>query len=457
MNASVVKPQSGKRIDMSDSAVRELDETEANAAENGEQKEKIAIIDFKMVAFSLAGKDYAIDIMKVKEIAKAGRFTYVPNTSPFVLGVYNLRGDIIPIIDLRIFFNIPTPKREEDATESLIFINVDEQTFGIVVDEIDKVVGISRNSIQPPHPIFGDINIKYIHGVVENQGRLFILLDVERIFSARIREEETEALPEIEVTRAPLPNQKVSRDELDISFIRDGLAALAKFHVTAVNEQWVADRYREWRTMRSKDETQLASAADADKYLETFFSSDTGRLWGKALMDTFIDSLPDNQAKQINVWNVGCGKGYESYSLAVALRERYPDSRIRIYANDSDLLSISNAPMLSVEDVPENSRYRKYMVQGVNGSWSFNESIREMILFEYHDCNNQNNVPNMDIIVSRDVLSFLNPKQQMTLIQDFMEKLKDNGLVYLGQHEAMPKQSGWLRHVNGNSISFSKE
>ena len=66
-----------------------------------ERKEKLANIDFKMVAFSLAGRDYAIDIMKVKEIAKAGRFTYVPNTSPFVLGVYNLRGEIIPIIDLR--------------------------------------------------------------------------------------------------------------------------------------------------------------------------------------------------------------------------------------------------------------------------------------------------------------------------------------------------------------------
>ena len=457
MNESAVKRLSGKRIDMSDSAIREMSETETAARENGEQAEKIAVIDFKMVAFSLAGKDYAIDIMKVKEIAKAGRFTYVPNTSPFVLGVYNLRGDIIPIIDLRIFFNIPTATREEDANESLIFINVDEQTFGIVVDEIDKVVGISRNSIQPPHPIFGDINIKYIHGVVENHGRLYILLDVDRIFSTRIREEETEALPEMEITKAPLPNQKVSRDELDISFIRDGLAALAKFHVTAVNEQWVSERYRQWRNLRPKDETQLASAADADKYLETFFSPDTGMLWGKTLMDAFIESLPDNQAKQIHVWNVGCGKGYESYSLAVALRERYPNSRIRVYANDSDLLSISNAPMLSVGEVADNSLYRKYMVQAVNGSWSFNESVREMILFEYHDCNNQNNVPNMDIIVSRDVLSFLNPKQQMTLIQDFMEKLKDNGLVYLGQHEAMPKQSGWLRHVNGSIVSFGKE
>ena len=244
MNASAVKRLSGKRMNMSDSAIRELNRMETAGGENGEQPEKIAVIDFKMVTFSLAGKDYAIDIMNVKEIAKAGRFTYVPNTAPFVLGVYNLRGDIIPIIDLRLFFNIPTSKREDDALESLIFIHVDEQTFGIVVDEIDKVVGISRNTIQPPHPIFGDINIKYIHGVVENQGRLYILLDVERIFSARVREEEAEALPEMEVTRAPLPDKKTSRAELDISFIRDGLAALAKFHVTAVNERWVSERYR---------------------------------------------------------------------------------------------------------------------------------------------------------------------------------------------------------------------
>lgn len=442
---------------MSNSAIRELDELEAAAGENAAQAEKIAIIDFKMVAFSLAGKDYAIDIMKVKEIAKAGRFTYVPNTSPFVLGVYNLRGDIIPIIDLRIFFNIPTPKRSEDAVESLIFINVDEQTFGIVVDEIDKVVGISKNSIQPPHPIFGDINIKYIHGVVENQGRLYILLDVDRIFSARTREEEAEEIPEIETPRAPLPDQKVTKAELNISFIRDGLAALGKFYVTAVNERWVTDRYREWSSLRPKGDTQLASSADVDQYLQTFFSPDTDSLWGDALMDAFIASLPDNQAKQINVWNVGCGKGFESYSIAVALSERYPNTRIRIYANDSDLLAISNAPMLSLPDVPESSRYRKHMVQGVSGTWSFNEALRETVLFEYHDCNNQNNVPNMDIIVSRDVLSFLNPKQQMTLIQDFSEKLKDNGMVYLGQNEAMPQHSGWLRHVNGNIISFSKE
>ena len=108
------------------------------AAQLEEKKENAAIVDFKMVTFSLADKDYSIDIMHVKEIAKAGRFTYVPNTLPFVLGVYNLRGEIIPILDLRIFFNIEVPERQENKLENMLILQVEDQKFGVVVDKIDK-------------------------------------------------------------------------------------------------------------------------------------------------------------------------------------------------------------------------------------------------------------------------------------------------------------------------------
>ncbi len=174
-----------------------MEKTELNTSVNEELQdeyvsEHISVIDFKMITFSLAEKDYAIDIMKVKEIAKANNFTYVPNTAPFVLGVYNLRGDIIPIIDLRLFFNIPIPERtdKKNKLESLLILSVGEQTFGVVVDKIDKVLGVQKSKIQPPHPLFGDINIKYISGIVEAEKRLYILLDVARIFNSRVGEEE---------------------------------------------------------------------------------------------------------------------------------------------------------------------------------------------------------------------------------------------------------------------------
>src|SRR5574344_2442518 len=136
-------------------AVSQVEDVNFDGEQDGDtEKKNIVSADYKMVTFSLAGKDYAIDIMKVKEIVKAGRFTYVPNTMPFVLGVYNLRGDIIPIIDLRLFFNIEVPERTGNEIESMIIIGLGDQVFGIVVDGIDKVVGIQSSTIQPPHPLF---------------------------------------------------------------------------------------------------------------------------------------------------------------------------------------------------------------------------------------------------------------------------------------------------------------
>ncbi len=124
--------------------------------------ERVENIDFKMIAFSLAGKDYSIDIMKVREISKATHFTYVPNSLPYVSGVYNLRGDIISIIDLRTMFNIPSTKSDKGETDEIIILRLDDYLIGVIVDSIDKVVGISSETIQPPHPIFGDINIYHI-------------------------------------------------------------------------------------------------------------------------------------------------------------------------------------------------------------------------------------------------------------------------------------------------------
>ena len=225
-----------------------------------EKNDKLAQIDYKMVTFSLAGKDYAIDIMKVKEIAKAGRFTYVPNTLPFVLGVYNLRGEIIPIVDLRLFFNIEVEERTNGNLENMLIVSIGEQTFGIVVDFIDKVVGIQKSTIQPPHPLFGDINIKYIQGVVEVNNRLYILLDIERIFGSKIeaqsRVEETQrnmmaraAVGTVEVKQTKkgakaaknakaeeAPKAPVADNNVDMTFVKESLAQMRRFTVSEFNE-----------------------------------------------------------------------------------------------------------------------------------------------------------------------------------------------------------------------------
>jgi purine-binding chemotaxis protein CheW len=439
-----------------------------------EEKKKVAVVDYKMVTFSLCGKDYAIDIMKVKEIAKAGRFTYVPNTLPFVLGVYNLRGDIIPIIDLRLFFNIEIPERDDNALENMLIVTVGEQTFGVVVDAIDKVVGIQKSTIQPPHPLFGDINIKYIYGVVEAERHLYILLDIDKIFGVRTPEEEREMAEtataqmkkrqaaaiaiQQQKTASPegVPAQAVpEKKEVDLNFIADSLKNFKKFYLTDVNRDWVKERYAEWEKTRGEDKTQLQSDSDAELFLKPFYSRCNENWWTEDFAESVAKALPENSAKNIVVWNPGCGKGYESYSLACLLKKRYPNAKIKVYGHDVDLLSVSNAPLMNLTNQASADWYQPYTTKTVSGDFTFSKEIKDSVMFEYHDCVHTNNLPPIDIIFARDVLSFLSEDSQKTVLTDFNEKMKGNGVIIVGDNEniAIP---GWNKKQSGSVAVYSK-
>lgn len=475
-------------------------ETEIMAAENQQvntvteddsqnKKEAIAVIDFKMVTFSLSGKDYAIDIMNVKEIAKAGRFTYVPNTLQFVLGVYNLRGDIIPILDLRLFFNIEVPEHTDNKLENLLILSVGEQTFGVVVDKIDKVVGVQKNRIQPPHPLFGDINIKYIAGVVEANKRLYILLDIAKIFNSRVSDEEKNRKLVKQVftqdsissdvsqiaarapvqaeetgtgknTAEPAAAEKTSagndKSAQELKFIAESLKNYRKFSVSPLNESWVNSRFTSWQKERGGN-TQLQNETDADDFLKPFWSPYSGTWWTKEYADDVYKLLPDNTAKQISVWNPGCGKGQETYSLACVLHNRYPGSKIRIYAQDIDLLNVSNAPLLSVPAETAAGWFAPFMTKKANGEYTFTQEIKDSIMFEYHDCVNTNALPVIDLIFARDILSLLDEKGQNAVVNDFGEKIKGNGTVIIGENEALPPSAGFIEKTVGAHKAYSRK
>ena len=425
-----------------------------------EQKERADTVDFKMITFSLAGKDYGVDIMNVKEIAKADKFTFVPNAASFVRGVYNLRGDIIPIIDLRAFFHLPQEKKA-DGQENMLILRINEQVYGTIVDKIDKVVGINHETIQPPHPIFGDINIKFISGVVEKHGDLYIILDVVRIFAQNKEEDKEKERGVVSdsgayfVPAAPAPaeqtqEQRAAATDTAIGFIKEGLSALRRFNVTPLNEAWLHKRFAEWSIERAVGDVQLKGATDADEFLAGFVSPCTGVFWDDDYAAAVKSILPNLPSNSIQVWNIGCGKGYESFSFACILKSRYPDGHIKIWANDNDIMAISQAPNMSfeLEEVPEYCR--SFMVKGKNG-YSFNQEIKDSIVFEYHDVLNDNPLPDLDMVLARDLLSFFSEQDQNRLISRFSEKLKNRGLVIMGKNEELFGDS-WTA-VSGDPVS----
>jgi len=419
-------------------------------AELQEQKERVDTVDFKMVTFSLAGKDYGVDIMNVKEIARANKFTYVPNAASFVRGVYNLRGDIIPVIDLRMFFHMPVEKKK-DNLENMLILRIDERVYGTIVDKIDKVVGINSESIQPPHPIFGDINIKFISGVVEKQGNLYIILDVLRIFT-QSEEDKKKPRGTVDSTGAGtyftpaasgqdgVRDQNVAMADTAIGFIKESLPALKKFHPSGINDEWLRRRFADWSRTRTGDDIQLKNEQEAEDFLSDFLSPDSGRFWRDDYAEMVKSMLSANNSSSIQIWNIGCGRGYETFSFACILKSLYPDGRIKIWANDNDIMAVSQAPNMVFEfdELPEYCR--PFVVRGRNG-YSFNQVIKDSIVFEYHDVLNENPLPDLDIILVRDVLSFLQASEQDRIIQTFAERLKARGIVIVGKNEVIPGAS----------------
>lgn len=403
--------------------------------------DRLKKIDFKMISFTLAGKDYGIDILKVKEIRKAGNFTKVPNTPIYVRGVDNLRGDIIPVIDLRTMFNLPAETKDAASLENIVILRLDSLVLGVVVDTIEKVVGISSESIQPPHPIFGDINIQYISGVVENDNRLYIILDVDRIFGQP--EKVTSAETTTVEAPAPAPVAEAPRQSsealvpLDLQFVGETLAAFGQFQLSPLNRDWVSRRLAEWKKSRQDRglDFQLTQKDEAEEFLASFPSAFTGRIWTQDAVSALGDLLKFDSHSLV-VWNPGCGRGYESYSLALMLLTRFAGRAFKIWASDNDLLSISTAPSLILDEDEVDLSWKDYTVQAKNGL-QFSSDLKSRVLFEFHDVNHMNPMPEVHLTVIRDVISFLKPSDQEKLITEITDKVRTGGFLVLGTHERL--------------------
>ena len=153
-------------------------EIEQQPVENNENKVDVEN-SINLVTFKLGNNEYAIDIMQAKEIIKMEKITLIPNAPDYVEGVINLRGNIIPIVDLKKRFNLD--ENEEEKNTGIIIVKIDDVDMGIIIDAISKVVSIATSNIQPPPPMLSGIGQKYIKGVAKLEDKLLVVLDLEKL------------------------------------------------------------------------------------------------------------------------------------------------------------------------------------------------------------------------------------------------------------------------------------
>ncbi len=137
----------------------------------------------QMVGFFLAGELFGVDILTVQEIIKESPVTGIPDSPDFIEGVINLRGKIIPIIDLRKRLNLSKPDDEDSRSGTwTIILNVGERVTGFIVDQVTRVIKIPQSAIQPPpEMVLSALKSQYISGVCKLDEQLMAILDFNRI------------------------------------------------------------------------------------------------------------------------------------------------------------------------------------------------------------------------------------------------------------------------------------
>lgn len=137
------------------------------------------------LTFMLAGEEYGIDIMRVQEIRRWEPVTSIPNTADFVMGIINLRGEVVPIIDMRSRFGLEVIKYTDSTVVVVVKVQHegDETTMGIVVDAVSEVYTMTEDMIKETPDLGGAIKAKFIRGLVTIDEKMIIILDIDRSVS----------------------------------------------------------------------------------------------------------------------------------------------------------------------------------------------------------------------------------------------------------------------------------
>lgn len=147
--------------------------------ETGQKKQDDELL--QLVTFSIGEEEFGVNILKVQEINRTMEITKVPRAPEFVEGVINLRGKVIPIIDLRRRFGLTS--KPEDKDTRIIVIEINNIIVGFVVDAVSEVLRIPAGTVEPPPPVVAGVESDYISGVGKLKDRLLIMLDLDKLLS----------------------------------------------------------------------------------------------------------------------------------------------------------------------------------------------------------------------------------------------------------------------------------
>ncbi len=144
--------------------------------------------EFKVVTFKIRNEEYALDIMKIDSIVEIEKITKIPQAPTFVEGIMDFRGTVVPVISGTRKFTVSSEKKQRDENKKsnrAIIVNTRGKKIAILVDEVKEVLSLSQENLEEPPKEVSSENNKYISAIADINGRMIIVLDVEKILTAK--------------------------------------------------------------------------------------------------------------------------------------------------------------------------------------------------------------------------------------------------------------------------------
>ncbi len=135
----------------------------------------------QFVSFTIGNEEYAVNILQVQEILKMMEITAIPQTPAFIEGIVNLRGKVVPVINLRTKLNLD--KIEYDHNTRIIVVNINDKTIGFIVDNVREVLRIPKSITELPPQLVNGINTEYFSSIAKLENRLIIILNIDNLLS----------------------------------------------------------------------------------------------------------------------------------------------------------------------------------------------------------------------------------------------------------------------------------
>lgn len=143
--------------------------------------------DLRLIAFRVGGETFVVDIMSVRQIIKYSATTTVPTAPSFVEGIIILRNDVIPVVDMRQRLNVAAAQRSDKPL--ILITDTTAGTIGLEVDEVKRIVNVSRDALLPPPPLVRGIRGELLIAIIKRDDEVYLLIDVESVLTSAEKSE----------------------------------------------------------------------------------------------------------------------------------------------------------------------------------------------------------------------------------------------------------------------------